>query len=82
MALYGAYCPRSCRVYTDETAAKVKRRRRRPLGVANLGIDPMIGEKFSGNLPKFRIERFKGIENDLLCLTIGERAASLPTGAY
>lgn len=33
----------------------------------------MIGEKFSGNLPKFRIERFKGIENDLLCLTIGER---------
>lgn len=40
----------------------------------------MIGEKFSGNLPKFRIESFKGIENDLLCLTIGERRGLFADG--
>ncbi len=42
------------------------------LAFANLGVDPVLGKKFCGNLPKRRIESRERVEDYLLCLIIAE----------
>ena len=49
---------------------------------ADFRVDPIVGEKFSREVAKFRIEGFEGVEYRFLRFFVGKGLTSLPTGAY
>ena len=40
---------------------------------ADFRVDPILGEKFSGEGAKFRVEGFEGVKDHLLCFGVGKR---------